>query len=146
MRLIVGGAAVGAAAACAVATCLTGAAILASAPDPLQAVTDANALVSLLTAALVAHVLVSVPLGVLGGALAGYQAVAGGAPRTRGQWTRRGGLVGALIGMAASTLYGVLMGAAMVFGIVGTVSGLISGALVGAWCHRVDSRRRFDTT
>lgn len=71
MPLVVLGAALGAAVAFAVATCLTGAAILASEADPLQAVTDANAFVSLLTEAFVAHVLVTVPLGALGGALAG---------------------------------------------------------------------------
>jgi hypothetical protein len=84
---------------------------------------------------------VSLPLGLLGGALAATMLGRAQARWTGRRWVGIGVLSGAMLGSVGSGLYcvsfnGTDVAAVSFFLAIGGLAGATSGAIVGAWCTR----------
>ena len=89
---------------------------------------------------LISSLLVSVPLGVLGGVLAG-RVLRGQPSLSMGTWLAQGTGTGTLLGGAGSAVYALVLSggdytAVGLFGVAGAICGAVSGFIVGAWCWR----------
>ena len=84
---------------------------------------------------------VSLPLGLLGGAIAATMLARAQAPLTGRKWVGIGFLSGAVLGSCGSGLYcvsfnGTDAAAVSFFLAIGGLAGATSGSIVGAWCAR----------
>jgi hypothetical protein len=89
---------------------------------------------------LLGSLLVSVPLGVLGGVVAG-RVLRGQPSLSIGTWLAKGTGIGTLLGGAGGAVYALpLAGGEYIvvglFGVAGAICGAVSGFIVGAWCGR----------